>query len=76
MAVAEGMSPKSFPQSSSGRFDVIMVERVSYRRSTISNRYSPDRLGSCLMVAPSAGAWIETLGELPHMNVETGEGAV
>ena len=39
MAVAEGTSPMSLPQSSSGRFEVIIVDRVSYRRMTISKRY-------------------------------------
>ena len=30
--MAEGTSPMSLPQSSSGRFEVIIVDRVSYRR--------------------------------------------
>ena len=47
MAVADGTSPISLPQSSSGRFEVIVVERFSYRRMITSNRYSPDRLGNC-----------------------------
>ena len=29
--------------------DVIIVDLVSYRRITISNRYSPDRFGTCFM---------------------------
>jgi len=48
VAIGE-VSPMSLPQSSSGRFDVIMVERFSYRRMMISKRYSPERLGSCFM---------------------------
>jgi len=43
--VAEGTSPSSFPQSSNGLFEVIIVGFVSYRRMIISNRYSPERLG-------------------------------
>ena len=35
--MALGTSPRSFPQSSSGRFEVIIVDRVSYRRITTSN---------------------------------------
>jgi hypothetical protein len=45
MAVAAGTSPINFPQSSKGRFEVMIVERVSYRRMMISNRYSPERFG-------------------------------
>ena len=44
-----GTSPISLPQSSSGRLEVIMVERSSCRRMMISNRYSPLRLGNCFM---------------------------
>ena len=41
--MAAGMSPMSLPQSSKGRFEVMIIDRVSYRRMTISKRYSPDR---------------------------------
>ena len=44
-----GASPSSLPQSSRGRFDVIIVDRVSYRRITTSKRHSPERLGNCFM---------------------------
>ena len=50
MAVAAGTSPKSLPQSSNDRFEVIIVDLVSYRRRMISKRYSADRLGNCLML--------------------------
>ncbi len=47
--MALGTSPKSLPQSSNGRFEVIIVDRVSYRRMTTSKRHSPERLGSCFI---------------------------
>ena len=49
IAVADGTSPISLPQSSSGRLEVIIVDLVSYRRMIISKRYSPDLFGNCFM---------------------------
>ena len=49
VAEAPGASPKSLPQSSRGRFDVIIVDRVSYRRITTSKRHSPERLDNCFI---------------------------
>jgi hypothetical protein len=58
--VALGTSPRSFPQSSSGRFEVIIVDRVSYRRITTSNRHSPERQGkpTCTAIHQLAAAVI------------------
>jgi len=48
MAVTDGTSPMSLPQSSKVRFKVIILERFSYRRMMISERYSPERFGNGL----------------------------
>ena len=65
MAVAAGTSPMSLPQSSRGRLEVIMVDRISYRRMMISNRYSPDRLRvqTPALVALSLKPHVERLGQ-------------
>jgi len=45
-AVTAGVSPKSVGQSSSGRFEVMIVEARSYRRITISSKSSAALAGS------------------------------
>src|SRR4030065_251784 len=41
IAVAVGTSPTSFPHSSSGLFEVMIVDLSWYRRMMILKRYSP-----------------------------------
>jgi hypothetical protein len=47
--VALGTSPSSFPQSFRGQFEVIIVDRVLYRRIITSDRHSLERLGNCII---------------------------
>lgn len=49
MAVADGTSCNSLPYSSSGRLEVMIVERSSWRRMMTSKRCSPAFFGSCFM---------------------------